>query len=281
MSRRRASVSHLLAYVLLAAIAMAALRAATGLWAGVAYLATLFVPGAATLGAACCRGEARAWWLGFAAFGWGYLYLGLVAPADAPTAAFATPTLPIPDPNVDRGPILPTTRMLDAISVHAQARPPVVGQKVQVLWGASNMWYPATLLAIDGTRFQIRYDDGSPVEWVGPERIGAAGFHPEHFRRIGHAILALLIALVGAAIARHFHRTREGSLLPNGKACAASRANARIGKSAPRPHAPPDSPPFSSKAKIRRALLKSFSASVFSSTATACFACATASPFLP
>jgi hypothetical protein len=71
----RFSIAGLMGAVLVAAIGLAALRDPSELWAGVIFLLTCGVLMLAVVGVVC-RGEARrAWWLGFALFGWGYLVL--------------------------------------------------------------------------------------------------------------------------------------------------------------------------------------------------------------
>jgi hypothetical protein len=66
--------------VLTAALGLTALRSASETWAGVALLATCGVLGLAVVGAVSRAADERAWWLGFALFGWGYLALALWSP---------------------------------------------------------------------------------------------------------------------------------------------------------------------------------------------------------
>src|SRR5262245_14970636 len=55
------------------------------------------------------------------------------------------------------------------------AKPPSFeeGQKVQVREG--DTWSAATIVKKEGRRFQIRYEGSNEEEWVGPDRIRAAG----------------------------------------------------------------------------------------------------------
>ncbi len=70
---RRLSLRTLMAFILVAAVGLAALRNANDLWAGMMLMLALTSVGVSILGAALLRGCERAWWLGFAVFGGGYL----------------------------------------------------------------------------------------------------------------------------------------------------------------------------------------------------------------
>jgi hypothetical protein len=103
----RASIAGLMGAVLIAALGLAALRSASDTWAGTTLLATCGVLGLALVGMICRGAAERAWWLGFALFGWGYLAMAFWSPVDAtrlPTftllelvckmAGIAVPTIP-------------------------------------------------------------------------------------------------------------------------------------------------------------------------------------------
>jgi hypothetical protein len=74
---RRISIRSLMAFVLVAAVGLAALRNASELWAGIMLLFALAAVGVAILGTALSRGRERAGWLGFVVFGGGYLVVSL------------------------------------------------------------------------------------------------------------------------------------------------------------------------------------------------------------
>lgn len=71
------NVGGLMAVVAFVALGFAALRGATALWACLAIVIALAAHCAAAVGAALRRGDERAPWLGFAAFGWAYFLLCL------------------------------------------------------------------------------------------------------------------------------------------------------------------------------------------------------------
>jgi hypothetical protein len=87
MRRARISIAGLMGAVLIVALGLAALRSASEISAGVTFLATCAVLTFAVVAASCSGREARAGWLAFSLFGWGYMALALLS-------GRATPTLP-------------------------------------------------------------------------------------------------------------------------------------------------------------------------------------------
>ncbi len=71
----RFTISGLMGVVLVAAIGLAALRSGSYAWAGAMFLLACGILALATVGAVCAKPSGRAWWFGFALFGWGYLTL--------------------------------------------------------------------------------------------------------------------------------------------------------------------------------------------------------------
>src|SRR5689334_9877107 len=82
----RYSLAGLMVAVLVAAVGLAALRFATPMWASSVHTVFLGLLLAALLGACLATGRARAGWLGFAVFGWGYLLFGFTSWFSAGTA---------------------------------------------------------------------------------------------------------------------------------------------------------------------------------------------------
>ena len=83
----RFPIAGLMLAVLVVAVALAALRTASETWAGVMFLITCGVLCLAIVGVVCRDGPKRAWWLGFALFGWGYLLLAQWSTVNLPTMA--------------------------------------------------------------------------------------------------------------------------------------------------------------------------------------------------
>jgi hypothetical protein len=75
MRRVQFSIAGLMGVAVIAALGLTALRNGSAICAGVTFLVTCAVLCLALVGAQCRRGIHRAWWLGFALCGWGYLAL--------------------------------------------------------------------------------------------------------------------------------------------------------------------------------------------------------------
>jgi hypothetical protein len=75
MNPRRTSIAGLMGIVGVVALGMAAMRSATVLWTAAASTITLALLLTAVVGAIWLRGPDRAYWSGFATFGWAYLLL--------------------------------------------------------------------------------------------------------------------------------------------------------------------------------------------------------------
>ena len=83
----RFPIAGLMSAVVVVPLGLAALRNASETWAGATFLSTCAVLCLAIVGVVC-RGESeRAWWLGFALFGWGYLILAFWSSLELPTMA--------------------------------------------------------------------------------------------------------------------------------------------------------------------------------------------------
>jgi hypothetical protein len=95
MQKARFSIARLMAAVLVAALGFAALRNASEDWAGLMLLVTGGALMLALVGALCRGPDERAWWLGFALFGGGYLALVYAWPHGLPSSLDSLPTIPL------------------------------------------------------------------------------------------------------------------------------------------------------------------------------------------
>jgi hypothetical protein len=202
MRRFQASLSHLLLLVLGCGVALAALRSASELWS--ALLFTLAVGSflVAVLLTVYRRGGRRAFWLGFAVFGWTYLLLGLVPEARSQLA---------------------TTRLLDYLLSQVFHKDAAVA----VAFSPDGKW-----IASESTSAEVRLWDAKTgqtvvVKGVAPESFRKAGHtqfslwnaktgqtavvkkaDPECFRMVGHTLFSLLLASCGGVLSQHICSTR-------------------------------------------------------------------------
>ncbi|MDB5352859.1 MAG: hypothetical protein JWN86_4106 [Planctomycetota bacterium] len=196
---RRFSIAGLMVVVLVSGVAVAALKNASDAWAGVLLLLTLLLLGISLLGILHRRGGARAFWQGFAIFGWGYLVL-----SQAPWIADQV------------GPRLPTTQLLAYAHEKAHPSPETRGtfQFVAQLTGNSQVQTPqATVtlgtppsgnLIVSGVN---RPAPAVPVQTLSFLSITQTNL--EQFKHVGHCLFTLLAALIGGGIARGFQRTNR------------------------------------------------------------------------
>jgi hypothetical protein len=83
MRRIRFTIGSLLGVVVFVAVTFAALREATDLWDSGVFTATLGLLMVSVLMAVHRNERKRAFWLGFALFGWSYLIASLVPPVES------------------------------------------------------------------------------------------------------------------------------------------------------------------------------------------------------
>jgi hypothetical protein len=180
----RFTIAGLMGLVVVVAVGVAALRFASELWAGVLLMLTLGVLGAAVLTFHERAGAKRAWWRGFARFGWGYVALAM-----GPWASEAI------------APHLPTSMGLDALyaRMNPQGEEGEKDRRLQAYFDDI-----ATVNALSGTT--------APLTGFTSETFvvsGSPGPAPEPFRRVGHCLGALLAACVGGLLGRACHASGE------------------------------------------------------------------------
>jgi hypothetical protein len=182
-------------FVLVAGVGLAALRNASDLWAGIMLLVALASIGVAVLGAVLMDDRERAWWLGFAVFGGGYLVAAL-SPVRSELA---------------------TTHLLEYVAAR------VGGSEIATI-GVSRLG-PSTqlfrLVTQDGGVIAKKVADSvvnsTPISDLLASMVpanrwlsvlpGAARHDP--FLRVGHCLFALLAGLLGGMIGTWFHARRD------------------------------------------------------------------------
>jgi hypothetical protein len=179
MRRRRLSIIWLASVVVISGVGIAALRFATEVWAGVVFTLALFVLGIAVLGVIYRYGARRAFWSGFALFGWGYMVV-----------CFA------PWFRDEVRPYLFTTKLQEAAV--AMINPP----QVQTPAGAGDASANGSAyVVIDQAGQGTHGRTHSSVRNLLAELWGQ-GVDAHAFERICHSLWALLFGLLGALLGR-------------------------------------------------------------------------------
>jgi hypothetical protein len=184
MARFRFTIGGLLAVVVFVAVAIAALRAADDLWASSLFSLTVGALLVATLLAVHRTAEKRAFWLGFALFGWTYLAACLIAPIEP--LLLTTKALAYLDSKV------PKRIALDEVRLGGVADRPIVVRSETIMLGGH-------VSAHSGRNTVSVWDAATGKLISGP------GVTSENLMRIGHMLLALLIALLGGRLSRTLH----------------------------------------------------------------------------
>jgi hypothetical protein len=184
----RFTIGGILAIVLFAAVGLAGRKEPTELWDGAVFGLTLVMLLASVLQAVHAGGSRRAYWLGFALFGWAYVALCQVPAIEAR---------------------LPTTHGLSRLdgllpgrSTVATAPAPVGLERPRLLFGAPGV-KDVTISNLDVDSIHL-WDASTGRRLV---RLGGS---PEAFIRVGHSLFALILAFVGANASRFLH-AREAS----------------------------------------------------------------------
>jgi hypothetical protein len=169
MKRIRFTIASLLATVLIVAVGIAALRESDELWDSGVFTVTLAVLLVSILLAVHRTDTRRAFWIGFAVFGSGYLALSLVPSIES--RLITTKALAYLDSKVPgRTQSFYTIRFTGTNSNH---------NSIETQAGTVKLWDATTGRLLGG--------------WAGTT---------EYFVRIGHSLLALLVGWFGGLLSR-------------------------------------------------------------------------------
>jgi hypothetical protein len=192
---RRFSIRSLMAFILASALSLTALRKANDLWAGLMLLLALAAVGTAVLGASVMRGRERAWWLGFAVFGGGYLIAGLCPWQPTP---LGTPLLDLLRETMFANSAL---RLSDEEALSVSLR---VEESKEVL---ANMERKIRNFARDPAVLTLTNDLQKAQAQLAAHL--NAGPPREQFERVGQSLLAFLTGLFGGMVAEWFYTRRQ------------------------------------------------------------------------
>jgi hypothetical protein len=192
MKRFRFHIGSLLILVVLLGVGFAAMREANDLWDGIVLASAVGILMVSVLLAVHRRAERRAFWLGFALFGW--VYLGLIA-------------LPSIEPR------LLTTKALAYLDSKVPGRPVVITGQA---WGGpvNSPGQAVTSVAFSpqGNLIASTSNSGTVRLWSATTSrlLGSGSGTTENFIHIGHSLFALILAWLGGKLSRSLYvRSRE------------------------------------------------------------------------
>jgi hypothetical protein len=175
MRRLRFSIASMLILVLFVAVAIAALREATDMWDSGVFSLTLALLLVSALMAVHRADRRRAYWMGFALFGSAYLGASLVPPIESrllTTKALAYLAEKVP--GREGNAYFPQTYAANAFTLSSDSQP-----QTSTKLGVIRLW--------DATTGRM---------------LSTLGGTSENFTRIGHSLLALVLAFVAGHISR-------------------------------------------------------------------------------
>ncbi|MGO9467391.1 MAG: hypothetical protein ACLQIB_52230 [Isosphaeraceae bacterium] len=247
MRSAQLSLSEFLGVVALCAAGLMCLMFASSPWVSALFSAVLGLLTLALLGVTYRRGERRAFWAGFALFGWTYLTLSsgpwfiVNLRPDLVTSKLISMAYPwlIPEARQPSSPasqrqqfVLPSATLQDGLTADK-----LVGSRVDVLVKGERDPSPVLVVTdvqavadpeivdtLPGTRLDIRRDQNAILAQAKAgqkkfflRRHTPVPFEPlwssppvdlPAFENVGHSLFALLFAWVGSAAGRYFFATR-------------------------------------------------------------------------
>jgi hypothetical protein len=204
---RRFSIRTLMAFIVLAAVGLAALKNAGEVWDGTILMAAMAAVGVAILAAIFSRGREQAWWIGFALFAGGYLHLA-AGPwtVDAFRQRLVTTSLIGHLRNL----------MFESHEPYLLQERAEIRSQLEKLQPATRTYDPVSA----SLRNSLREIDAQL------SRIRNTARHFDHFQGIGHSLLAFLAGLVGGVVAVWLRGRRDrGEAECQGKGSVMGGAN--------------------------------------------------------
>ncbi len=197
MKRFRFSIASLIGFILICGVAFAAFKESNEWWEKGTFTLLVLVFLSAVLLAIHREGARRAFWLGFALFGFVYLSLTLIGPIE--------------------------TRLITSQALsYVYSRLPGQSSQNIVLTVTTTPSSPVNLqngtiaLSPTGTQFATM-KNGSVQLWNATtgKRLNWWGGTPENFVKIGHTFIALLLAWLGGMLSRRLARAPVTAPIPD------------------------------------------------------------------
>jgi hypothetical protein len=208
MRHFRFHLGTLLLIVLLVAVGFAALRESNEIWESSVFSITLGVLPISILFAMHRTEKRRAFWLGFALFGAAYLAMSLVPPIQS--RLITSKALAYLDSKVPRS-IPAGFAYFDYDNDGAMDLYVVNNSQPNALYLNRGNGTFVDVTTVSGSNPAVKQVVGEG--WVSnalvrPALAGSSGT-TENFVKIGHSLLALIVALLGGQLSRHLHATNR------------------------------------------------------------------------
>lgn len=225
MYRPTISIRAMLCVVAFVGLACVALVRANSIWSTVMFTAALAVISLGVLAAILRRGTKQAYWIGFALFGW--LYLWMAHWRGDPDVQFGPSTVSWRMQQDETG-TLATTRFL--VHVYTEWLPkiretPASTQAPAYVAGSSGYVINADAGGYGGTgAYGGMVPPGNAFGGPGaggggmgstlvvttpPAIVSYPAMH--EFMRVGHSLLTIILAVIGGIVATYLHQTRDGA----------------------------------------------------------------------
>jgi hypothetical protein len=235
MHHLRYNIAGALGAILFVAVGFAALREADELWDSWLFSLTLVLLLVAVLLAARRTGDRRAFWIGFALFGWGYLSLSLI-PSTEPRLISTKALEYLHQSNIfsarvrvilaldhmrahnvssdDLMKALTPSSMVSGRSARQNVSYDEASQTVEYVlsWGAhynKPEQYESIILKANPDGEILRIKDVAKVEMGSSFYVPRAAGTAENFIHIGHTLFALLAAWLGGVLSRRLRSVSE------------------------------------------------------------------------
>jgi hypothetical protein len=172
MRRFHVSIADLLLLVLVCGIAVAGLQSPTELGSSLLFTCAVGINLVAVVLAVYCREGRRAFWFGFAVFGWAYLVLGLIPEARSQLA---------------------TTRLFEYLFSRFVQKDAVV----------------SVAFSVDGKKLAADYGNEVRIwDAATGKPLAVRSVDPVLFQRVGHTLFTFLLALTGGVLTRNLASPR-------------------------------------------------------------------------
>jgi hypothetical protein len=202
MARFRFSITSFFVVVTLFSLGLAALVSQSRLLASAGYTVFLGLLCLSLAGAILRPLPDRAFWLGFALFGWSYWFVEFDEGGSYQSAATRQWSslsgvlyLGASSGSAPSRPSLITRELIGWIDASMSPNRSV-GAKVQAQWRGGS-YYPGTITQINGSDYLVQWDDGSAPQWTPTTQLASSS---PSLLPAAHSLMGGLFALVGGVV---------------------------------------------------------------------------------